>query len=164
MKIAVMSDSHDRTENIEKAVEMISGMEVDVLIHCGDLCSPFVVGRLAAFDGPVHLVFGNNDGDRFTIAAAAADHGNLQVHGELGELETGSGKVAFTHRPEFGRALASTGDYEAVFSGHTHKRLTLDTGVSKHINPGEILGLFEKAGFLIYDTETGSERHFSLDG
>ena len=162
MKIAVMSDSHDHIENIERAVRMASKGEADILIHCGDLCSPFVIERLASFDGPVHIVFGNNDGDRFTIASMASDRSNVTVHGESGEIETGTGRIAFTHRPEFGKGLASTGEYEAVCSGHTHKRLSLEARGGRHINPGEIMGLFEKAGFIIYDTATGEQRHLEL--
>ncbi len=162
MRIAVISDSHDHIENIEKAVRLAGEEKADMLIHCGDICSPFVIRKLAAFGGPVHIVFGNNDGDRFTIASAATGYSNVTVHGESGEIETETGRVAFTHRPEFGRGLASTGDYEAVFSGHTHKRLSALAGSSRHINPGEIMGLFEDPGFIIYDSASRGEKHLLL--
>ncbi|HSG29193.1 MAG TPA: YfcE family phosphodiesterase [Candidatus Krumholzibacterium sp.] len=162
MRIAVISDSHDNIRNIEEAVRIAGEEKADMLIHCGDICSPFVIGKLAAFGGPVHIVFGNNDGDRFTIASVAADYSNVTVHGESGEIETETGRIAFTHRPEFGRGLAATGDFEAVFSGHTHKKLSTLTGSSRHINPGELLGLFEEPGFIIYDSGTRGEKQFLL--
>ena len=39
MKVAVMSDSHDRIKTIRKAIEQIQGV-ADVLVHCGDYCAP----------------------------------------------------------------------------------------------------------------------------
>ena len=42
MKLAVVSDTHDRKENILKAVSIINENNVDVLIHCGDYVAGFV--------------------------------------------------------------------------------------------------------------------------
>ena len=39
MKIAVMSDSHDHLENIEKTVALAAEKGADILIHCGDILS-----------------------------------------------------------------------------------------------------------------------------
>ena len=87
MKIAVISDTHDHLENSDKAIDIINGAGADALIHCGDLCSPFVLDHLAAFTGPVHMVFGNNEGDRFTIGKVSLEFPNIKIHGELGVLE-----------------------------------------------------------------------------
>lgn len=162
MKIAVISDSHDHVEHVEKAIGLINLTGAGVLVHCGDICSPFMMERLARFAGPVHIVFGNNDGDRVAIVKFAAAHSNVTVHGEMGEIETDEGMIAFTHRPEFGGGLAATGRYLAVFSGHTHRRLAEDAGPTIHINPGELLGLFEDAGFALFDTVSGSVEHVAL--
>lgn len=164
MKIAVMSDSHDHLENIENAVELMNGAGADILIHCGDLCSPFVIDRLAAFKGQVHIVFGNNDGDRFTISRIADRFENVMIHGEFGTAETPSGMIAFTHRPEFGSGLAATGRYIAVFSGHTHRRAVQEARGSQHLNPGELMGLVEEPGFIIFETDSLSSRQFTLSG
>ena len=45
MKIAVFSDTHDNIWKLERALGLMKN--ADVLIHCGDLCSPFVMKRLA---------------------------------------------------------------------------------------------------------------------
>jgi hypothetical protein len=156
MKIAVMSDSHDHLENIEKTVALAGEMGADLLIHCGDICSPFVMDRLASFPGKVHVVFGNNDGDHLTIGRIAERFGNITIHHHTGVIETGSGLVAFTHYPEHGKGLAASGGYTAVFSGHTHIRHSEVVGGTPHINPGEVMGLLEAPGFVIYDLESGS--------
>jgi len=163
MRIAVMSDTHDHLSNLEKAVAKINESEVDALLHCGDLCSPFVIERLAVFDGPVHIVFGNIDGDRYTIELVSEEFSNIEIHGEVGFVETDEGSIAFTHRPEFARGLASTGSHIAVFYGHTHRRKSERIGGAHLINPGELMGLKEEPGWIVYDTATGAVEQFTLD-
>ena len=88
MKIGILSDIHDNIWNLRAALEGLG--EADALICCGDLCSPFVVGLLGeGFPGrPIHVVFGNNDGDLFRITQNASRVAGLELHGELfqGEL------------------------------------------------------------------------------
>jgi putative phosphoesterase len=163
MRIAVISDTHDHLGNLDKAIGDINGVRVDALLHCGDLCSPFVIERLAAFEGPIHIVFGNNEGDRYTIELISEGFDNIEIHGEVGFLETPEGKVAFTHRPEFARGLASTGSYIAVFYGHTHVHTSERIGVTHLVNPGELMGLREEPGWIVFDLETGEETRYSLD-
>ena len=65
MKIAIISDSHDNIWKLDQALAQIS--RADALIHCGDLCSPFVIKHLGAWAGnkkTIYIVWGNNDGDR----------------------------------------------------------------------------------------------------
>ena len=155
MKIAVMSDSHDHLENIEKTVALAAEKGADILIHCGDICSPFVMDRLAPFTGPVHVVFGNNDGDPMTISRIAERFSNITVHHHTGVIETDMGLVAFTHYPEHGKGLAATGNYAAVFSGHTHIRRSEAVNDTPHVNPGEVMGLLERPGFIIFDMDSG---------
>lgn len=162
MKLAVMSDTHDHVGNVERAIERIEGLGVQALLHCGDLVSPFVIDRLAKFGGPVHVVFGNNEGDRFTIARVAKKFPAVTLHGEVGFVETGAGEIAFTHRPEFARGLACTGKYAAVFYGHTHRMKVERIGAAWLVNPGELMGLLEPPGFVVFDPATGEERHHAL--
>ena len=156
MKIAVMSDSHDHLENIEKAVSLAGEKGAEMLLHCGDICSPFVIERLAPFSGQVHVVFGNNDGDPMTISRIAERFPNITIHHHTGVIETDKGLVAFTHYPEHGKGLAATGNYAAVFSGHTHMMMSEIVNDTPHVNPGEVMGLISKPGFVIFDLESGN--------
>ena len=70
MKIAVISDIHDHVVNLQNAIGLFK--EVDSVLCCGDLCSPFVLNLLAeGFTKDIHIVFGNNDGDTFRITKNA---------------------------------------------------------------------------------------------
>ncbi|MCD6367649.1 MAG: YfcE family phosphodiesterase, partial [Candidatus Aenigmarchaeota archaeon] len=68
MKILVISDTHDNIPNLEK-VRNISNEEIkpEMVIHCGDIVSPFMIDELSGFNSDVHVVFGNNDGDVFNL-------------------------------------------------------------------------------------------------
>lgn len=156
MKIAVMSDTHDHVANVDRAVARVNALAPAALLHCGDLCSPFVIDRLAAFGGPVHVVFGNNEGDRYTIASVARKFPNVRLHGEAGFVETENGEIAFTHRPEFARGLACLGKYTAVFYGHTHRARAERVGSTWLVNPGELMGLLEPPGLIVFDPATGA--------
>ena len=162
MKLAVISDTHDNMQNIETAITEINKSDADILIHCGDLCSPFVIKKLALFDGPVHIVFGNNEGDRFTIEKVSLGFPNVTLHGDIAFLEMEGTAIAFTHRPEFARELADTGKYSAVFFGHTHRRENLRINDTWMINPGEIIGLDEDPGWLLFDTADCSFKYHNL--
>ena len=163
MKVAVISDTHDHLENLEAALVEINGLGISALFHCGDLVSPFVIDRLAKFQGPVHVVFGNNEGDRYTISnVASKKFPNVKLYGEVGFVETEDGEVAFTHRPEFARGLACTQKYAAVFYGHTHRAKTEKIGATWLVNPGELMGLLETPGCTVFDLATGEEERLTL--
>jgi predicted phosphodiesterase len=104
MKIAILSDIHD---NIWKLATLLEGLKADVLIFCGDFCAPFTLAQIAeGFSGPVHVVFGNNDGDQFLLVRVASKFPHVTLHGDFAELELDSRHVAVTHYPPIGQALA----------------------------------------------------------
>ena len=114
------------------------------------------------FDGDIHVVFGNGDGDPFLISNIAnTQYPNLKLHGQHAELEFEGAKIAVTHYPFYAKALARTGDYQAVFSGHTHVQHEERFGDCLWLNPGEILGWKGDATCAIYDTATNSAEIFS---
>lgn len=163
MLIGVFSDVHDNLENLRKTLAIFSGRGIDTLIFCGDFCSPIPARLIGGYSGEVHCVFGNGDGDRFTIARFAREEfPNLKLHGEHAELSLGGVKIAVTHYPLYGKALALTGDYAAVFSGHTHELRQERFGNCLWLNPGEVMGWKGTATCAIYDTETGVEEIITI--
>jgi len=164
MLIGVFSDVHDNLANLSQALKVFNEQGAEALIFCGDFCSPIpsrVMG--AEFEGDTHCVFGNGDGDRFAIAnVAQAQYPNLKLHGEYAELEFDGVKLAATHYPFYAQALARTGDYRAVFSGHTHEQHQERFGETLWVNPGEVLGWKGQATCAIYDPATNSVTIISL--
>ena len=152
MIIAVMSDTHDNIWNLEKALSAAGS--ADVLIHCGDLCSPFVIKRIGewAKDRPVYIVWGNNDGDKQTLSSTAADYKNMELCGEYARLDLDETKIFVTHYPGIAEPVADSGDYDLVCYGHDHTRAERKVGGSILLNPGEVMGLNGTCSLALFDT------------
>lgn len=155
MKLAVISDTHDNIGKLDAALDMMTG--ADVVLHCGDLCSPFVVEHIAnnlPETTPVHIIWGNNEGDIRMICAKAADHNNITLHGDFASLILGEQRVALTHYPDVARPLAASRHYQLVCYGHDHSAHHERVDDCILLNPGELLGLKGKTTFAWFETNT----------
>ncbi|MCL2457707.1 MAG: metallophosphoesterase [Desulfobulbus sp.] len=163
MRIAVLSDSHDHVPNLRRAVLRTNWEGAEMLIHCGDLISPFMLPYLEQFNGPAHVIYGNNAGDRHLIASrCAASAGPIAHHGDHGILVAASWRIAIEHYPNWARALAASGDFDLVCCGHSHVFQTQWLGRCLLLNPGELLGKDAPPTFALLDTADGSVRQISV--
>jgi putative phosphoesterase len=62
--IGIMSDSHDNLPAIREAVQFFNEAKVELVIHAGDMISPFVAKEIKNLNAEFKAVFGNNDGER----------------------------------------------------------------------------------------------------
>ena len=153
MKIAVLSDTHDNIWKLAQAMPHLAA--ADAVIHCGDLIAPFMIKRLAAgISQPVHVVWGNNDGDKRLLTRFAEEAGNITIHGDFARLELGDKRVAVNHYPEIARPLAASGEYDMVCYGHDHTAHEEIVGQTLLLNPGEVMGMNGKSTLALVDTET----------
>lgn len=160
MIIAVLSDIHDNVWNLADALEKIAQVGASAVIFCGDFCAPFTLTQLGqGFSGPVHCVFGNNDGDPRLLLRNALAVQNVTLHGEYAELEVGGKRIAVNHYPEIARRLAESGGFDLVCYGHNHLAKIEQVGSTVLANPGEVMGRFGAPTFGLFDCETGT---FSL--
>jgi len=155
MKIAVLSDSHDNIPNLREAVTISNELGATVLIHCGDLISPFMLDELALFNGIAHLVYGNNVGDQHLISQACGTRfPAITHHGVLGFVEAGGLRIAFTHYPQMARGLLMQESFDVVCCGHNHRYQVESHGNSLLINSGELLGKDAQPSFCMLDGRT----------
>ena len=161
MIIGIISDSHDRIENTNRALEVIKEKGAKVLIHCGDFCAPFMMNELAKFEGEVHCVFGNID-DRFTTTNRAREFG-INLHGDTAKLEVDGKKILVNHYPDIARAFAFTGDFDLVCYGHDHTPNKELIGKTILLNPGGLFSRKTKPSFAIYDTENNDVEFFGIE-
>ena len=153
MRIAILSDTHD---NIWVLAQLLAGLQADTLLFCGDFCAPFTLAQIAeGFRGPVHVVFGNNDGDKLLMSQVASRFSHVTLHGDLAELELDGRKVVVSHYPQIGRALARSGVYDLVCYGHNHESTVEQVGSTVLVNPGEVMGRFGRSTYAVYDSATG---------
>jgi putative phosphoesterase len=163
MLIAILSDSHDHIPNLHRAVRRANEAGAEILIHCGDLISPFMLPRLRDFQGQVHLIYGNNAGDQHLISSRCESmFANITHHGLQGEIEVDGKRICFIHYPQTGRALAMTGDYAIVCCGHNHEHGVERIGDCLLVNPGDLLGKDEKPGFMLLDTAAMQVRRITV--
>ncbi len=154
MLAGILSDIHDNLSALGAALEALGG--ADVLLCCGDLCSPFVVDRLAkGFPRDIHLVLGNNDGDAFRIATRCGAHSRLHLHGEMAELELDGRRLCMVHYDNIARAIAPAQRHDIVCFGHNHAFEIARQGSTLLLNPGEVYGgLTGASTCLSIDTRT----------
>lgn len=161
MKIAICSDIHDNIWTLESALPLVR--EADLLLFCGDFCAPFTLVQLAqGFPGPIHVVWGNNDGDRWLLTEQATRHDHVILHGELAELDLAGRHVAMTHYPEIARGLVRAGNYDLVCYGHDHIACDEQVGRSRLINPGELMGRFGRSTFAMLDMDGDTLEHIAV--
>jgi len=150
MQVAIISDIHDNIWALETALGTVS--ECDVLLCLGDICSPFTMIAIGeGFSGPIHVVWGNNDGDRLHLARSVSGLERVTFHGEFAELELDGRRIAMTHWPDIAQALAHR-PYDVVCHGHNHRRRVDELGGTLLVNPGEVMGRFGERSAAIYDT------------
>ena len=154
MKIGVVSDTHDNLESVRNAIDIFQDEEVDKVVHCGDVISPFTA-ELFDRDFDFHVVRGNNDGE-WNLKETVEEFG--EFYNNVAELELGGKNIAVYHGTEeqIVEALVSM-DYDYVLRGHTHKRKKKLHSDTIEINPGgiKIPGQDEDFSIAVINLETG---------
>lgn len=160
MQIAILSDIHDHVWNLD--VVLAAVQHCDVLICCGDLCSPFIIDQLArGFARPIHIVFGNNDADQFRMTAKLSRYPHVRLRGEFAEETWDGQQFAVQHFDAIARPLIQSGQYDVVCYGHNHRYAVERQGRTLAINPGAVMGAAFDAEsrrvevpstFVVYDT------------
>lgn len=159
MKIAILSDSHDNWVNLTKAVEISNERGCEVMFHAGDLIAPPMVAILEQFNGLVHFVWGNNEGEKVKITQLIAQSSKIQLHGVVAgdfyEGEIDQIRVFMNHYPKISRLAAESGHYDLCIFGHNHQASQETVGTTLLVNPGEVMGyLTGQASFMIFDTKS----------
>lgn len=155
MKIAIMSDSHDRWDNLESAVLKANEFKCKYLLFAGDFMSPPGIPVLEKFAGKVIIVWGNNDGEKVGLTRKFDKSNNIELAGDIYEGKIDDLKVFMNHYPANAELAAKSGEYDLVIHGHTHRYRLEKYDQTILVNPGEIQGFVTaKAGFVIFDTET----------
>ncbi len=140
MLIGIMSDSHDNLHALKTAIQFFNDKEVELVLHAGDLVSPFMVNALSRLNCTFKMCFGNNDGDRININKLV-----YRIGGSVGNfIETSccNKKIGMLHGTSKAvvEALVKSDNFDIIISGHTHIPV-INYGSTLHINPGEVSGV-----------------------
>lgn len=132
-----MSDSHDRIEAIRAAIEKFNSESIELVLHAGDIVSPFSVREFEKLNCKIICVTGNNDGDPMALRKFLGGFGG-ELKDVFFKLEVGGRRIAVTHGewPELVEALILSGEYDVVVSGHSHEASIRKQNDVLVINPG----------------------------
>jgi len=162
MRIGVISDTHDDIRALKQVVGILKAEEINVLLHCGDLCTPAVIEILSSFD--IWIARGNMDRHaeleptaRELIGASRfADRHRLTLDGRSVALVHG-------HREDELRRLINAGEHAYVFHGHTHRKRDQRVGPTRVINPGALGGMrWQPRTFCIIDLTSDELTFFRI--
>jgi hypothetical protein len=168
MKLCIVSDSHDRADALAKAVSAAAARGAEAVIHCGDLIGTQTLRPAMEVGLPLHVIHGNNLGDPGALhRLASASNGLVQYHGADARVELGGRRIFVVHYPEYGYAMACTGDWDLVCCGHSHRAgveqvAHVKGGWSWLVNPGTVAGLAAPATWALGDLVTMQFEIFSM--
>ena len=151
MKVLIVSDTHGKDENLERAV--YQEVPFDYLIHCGDVEGREIFIEALA-ECPCCIVAGNND---FFSDLPREDVVEIEGH-----------RIFVTHGHLYGVSMTAEGvadaaaarDCEAVFFGHTHKPVIEKKNGVLVINPGSLSFPRQEGrrpSYVVMDLEKGEE-------
>lgn len=144
MQVGVISDTHDKLQTIQQALDIFHAEDVELVIHCGDWKTPATVHYFAEEaekrNLSVKAVLGNRDTEKEKIREENKYRGETIVFssGDVYELMLDDKQTVIYHghhKPTL-KALINSEKYTVIFTGHTHK-----PKIEKHnevliINPG----------------------------
>ena len=134
MLIGVVSDTHDRLPMIDAALSLFADRQVEAVIHPGDFVAPFAVRRLLQYKRPLHVTYGNNDGERAGLKELMPHITDGPLFVELG------GRTILVHHFIDWCEPEDIERAEIVVSGHTHEVVNRLERGKLLLNPGECCG------------------------
>jgi len=135
------------------------------VFHAGDIISPITFPHFSKLTMPIHLVFGNNDGEKKFLTEKFSQIGSIKPAPYEITLEEDGHKIKFVllHEPFNLEDLAKSQKYDYIIYGHTHKQDFQTVGKTIIINPGESGGwLLGKKSVSILDTKTKNVEWINL--
>ncbi len=156
MKIMIVSDTHRRHENLQRALEKMG--RIDLLIHLGD--AEGYEDYIAAMAGcPVEIVAGNNDFFSMLEKEKEICIGNykaLITHGHYYYVTAGLENL---RKEAYGRSM------DIAMFGHTHRPvIEHEKGVTL-LNPGSISYPRQpgrQPSFIMMEIDREGEAHYTI--
>ena len=160
MKICILSDSHDNRELLAAALADAKARGAVATLHCGDLVAPNTLRVFQKLEMPVHVIYGNNTGDLYTLSRMAHEPGSLiHFYGQDAGITLHGRTIFLVHYPHYARAMACTGDWDMVCCGHDHRAAissvpNIKGGATWLVNPGTVGGIGAPATYVLGDLDT----------
>lgn len=154
MKIAIISDIHDNIVNLKKCLNWCQKNKIDKIICSGDVTNMDTVAFLSDnFSGDIILIRGNME---IYEDDEIKGYENIKHLGRYNRFNLDNKDVGLCHEPDYINQILRIGSCDIIFYGHTHKPWIEERGKAKIVNPGTLGGVFQRASFAYWDTESGA--------
>jgi len=163
MQIAVISDTHNNIITLEKAIQEIRFRGIKYLIHCGDVTFSHILR--ACQDLHIFFVFGNGDVDQRAILEELRSLNPESSAGQIQDFSLGGQRFFVAHgdTSRLIQTALSSGAYDWVLQGHTHRFKDELYGQTRCVNPGALGGKpADSVSFAVLDTVTKSVERIML--
>ena len=127
MKVAVLSDSHNKVDFTKEAIDFLKSQGAQYLVHAGDLCLRENLELLKESTLPYVCVYGNNDNSLVRLS------NEYKIENEPYFFKIEDVKFKLMHLPFY-----LNGDSDVVIFGHTHMFESDYKEGTLFLNPGEI--------------------------
>ncbi|MBD3362541.1 YfcE family phosphodiesterase [Candidatus Dojkabacteria bacterium] len=167
MQVLIYSDVHDNVLNLQRVFSKAKNLGVKKALALGDFGSPNAIRAIIENGLPTKAVFGNTDGEKvMSFKLASESNGILSITPKTSDIiEMSNKKVYIDHFPDIAPTLAVSGEFDAVFYGHTHEieYEKLENGCIL-ANPGEVGGYITgKSTFLVWNTKLDEIKEYELN-
>lgn len=137
MTIALISDTHDNSPAIVWIINYLNDHQIKVALHAGDMINPGILYRFRDhYQGHLHFVFGNNDGEQALAMKRAMEIDNITCHLWEYNQELEGKKIFMTHYSSMATLAAKSGEFDLCVGGHDHQFRVEQYGKSVFANPG----------------------------
>jgi putative phosphoesterase len=167
MKIGILSDTHNLTNNIRAALAVFEREGVRRLFHCGDITAEETLGLFVGWD--ITFVWGNMDLAQGSLQAAARQL-DLRPPVPLVRVTLDGASITALHGHERLMSIINSPLPDGivrgyVLHGHTHQRRDERLGPIRVINPGALGGTRrESRSLAILDVAADDLRFFEIEG
>jgi putative phosphoesterase len=127
LKVAVLSDSHNKVDFTKEAIDFLKLQGAQYLVHAGDLCLKENLELLKESSLPYVCVYGNNDNSLVYLS------NEYKIENEPYLFKIEDVKFKLMHLPFY-----LNGDSDVVIFGHTHIFESEYKEGTLFLNPGEI--------------------------
>jgi putative phosphoesterase len=152
MKIAIISDIHDNLPNLHQCLDWCEQENIERIICAGDITNSETLKVLVEkFNREIFLIAGNAE---IYDKDELIKHPKIKFFGRIGVFQIEKFKIGLCHEPFWLDKVLEEKDLKYVFHGHTHKPWFEEKGGVKIYNPGTLGGVFYKASFAVWDTDS----------
>lgn len=149
MLIGVISDTHDRLPALDRGLAILRERGVGIIVHPGDMVAPFAAKRMLAWTGPLHVTYGNNDGERVGLKSVLP-----QIQDGPLWFTADERRILVHHFVDW-CLPADIAAADVIITGHTHVVVNEPKGGKLFLNPGECCGwLYGRCTVAVLDTRS----------